>query len=249
MSTADSTCRACAAEDTPGFSEVHDPRRALEEGDAELALELPDRLGQRWLRDVELFRRSTEVQFLVLHREEVTKLPQLDRRTPCVGRDPSILVPATRVGNRTTPSNYSSRPRWQRRKRNWIQEERRKTLGDYTCFRPARGSVWRYFLEGEPEPPMMSRTAAARRGTVAPNARRYSRRPSRSSARSVGPLSSARGARRPDRSPAVRWLMPLGVRLGGVSGALGRGVSAVADAGGIGDGMSTRSGRLGPSGC
>ena len=38
-------------------------------------------------------------------------------------------------------------------KRNWIQEERRKTLGDYTCFCLACGSVWRYFLEGESELP------------------------------------------------------------------------------------------------
>ena len=38
-------------------------------------------------------------------------------------------------------------------KRNWIQEERRKTLGDYTCFCLACGSVWRYFLEGEGDLP------------------------------------------------------------------------------------------------
>ena len=35
-------------------------------------------------------------------------------------------------------------------RRNWIQEERRKTLGDYTCFCLACGSVWRYFLEVRP---------------------------------------------------------------------------------------------------
>jgi len=40
-----------------------------------------------------------------------------------------------------------------RPRRNWIQEERRKTLGDYTCFCLACGSVWRYFLEGESELP------------------------------------------------------------------------------------------------
>ena len=39
------------------------------------------------------------------------------------------------------------------RKRNWIQEERRKTLGDYTCFCLDCGAVWRYFLEGESELP------------------------------------------------------------------------------------------------
>ena len=40
-----------------------------------------------------------------------------------------------------------------RPKRNWIQEERRKTLGDYTCFCLGCGVVWRYFLEGEAELP------------------------------------------------------------------------------------------------
>jgi DNA-directed RNA polymerase subunit RPC12/RpoP len=40
-----------------------------------------------------------------------------------------------------------------RPRRNWIQEERRKTLGDYTCFCLSCGSVWRYFLEGEAELP------------------------------------------------------------------------------------------------
>ena len=39
------------------------------------------------------------------------------------------------------------------KKRNWIQEERRKTLGDYTCFCLDCGSVWRYFLESESELP------------------------------------------------------------------------------------------------
>jgi hypothetical protein len=40
-----------------------------------------------------------------------------------------------------------------RPRRNWIQEERRKTLGDYTCFCLGCGSVWRYFLENEAELP------------------------------------------------------------------------------------------------
>ena len=39
------------------------------------------------------------------------------------------------------------------KKRNWIQEERRKTLGDYTCFCLDCGAVWRYFLELEAELP------------------------------------------------------------------------------------------------
>ena len=41
----------------------------------------------------------------------------------------------------------------QRPRRNWIQEERRKTLGDYTCFCLGCGAVWRYFLGGEAELP------------------------------------------------------------------------------------------------
>ena len=47
-----------------------------------------------------------------------------------------------------TVTGMSARP-----KRNWIQEERRKTLGDYTCFCLECGSVWRYFLESEGELP------------------------------------------------------------------------------------------------
>lgn len=38
-----------------------------------------------------------------------------------------------------------------RPRRNWIQEERRKTLGDYVSFCLGCGSVWRYFLEHEAE--------------------------------------------------------------------------------------------------
>jgi hypothetical protein len=38
-----------------------------------------------------------------------------------------------------------------RARRNWIQEERRKTLGDYVSFCLACGSVWRYFLDDEAE--------------------------------------------------------------------------------------------------
>ena len=34
-------------------------------------------------------------------------------------------------------------------KRNWIQEERRKTLGDYVAFCLACGFTQRYFLENE----------------------------------------------------------------------------------------------------
>ena len=46
-----------------------------------------------------------------------------------------------------------AKPKRSKGGRNWIQEERRKTLGDYTCFCLGCGSVWRYFLELEPELP------------------------------------------------------------------------------------------------
>jgi rRNA maturation endonuclease Nob1 len=38
-------------------------------------------------------------------------------------------------------------------KRNWIQEERRKTLGDWVAFCLGCGAVQRYFLELESELP------------------------------------------------------------------------------------------------
>ena len=40
-----------------------------------------------------------------------------------------------------------------RPKRNWIQEERRKTLGDWVAFCVRCGHTQRYFLEGEAELP------------------------------------------------------------------------------------------------
>jgi hypothetical protein len=40
-----------------------------------------------------------------------------------------------------------------RRKRSWIQEERRKTLGDWVAFCLGCGHVQRYFLEHEGELP------------------------------------------------------------------------------------------------
>jgi predicted nucleic acid-binding Zn ribbon protein len=39
-------------------------------------------------------------------------------------------------------------------KRNWIQEERRKTLGDYVAFCLRCGFTQRYFLENEAELPL-----------------------------------------------------------------------------------------------
>ena len=41
----------------------------------------------------------------------------------------------------------------QRKRRNWIQEERRKTLGDWVAFCLACGHTQRYFLEHEAELP------------------------------------------------------------------------------------------------
>src|SRR4030095_12010710 len=38
-------------------------------------------------------------------------------------------------------------------KRNWIQEERRRTLGDWVAFCPTCGHVARYFSEHEPDRP------------------------------------------------------------------------------------------------
>jgi predicted RNA-binding Zn-ribbon protein involved in translation (DUF1610 family) len=38
-------------------------------------------------------------------------------------------------------------------KRNWIQEERRRTLGDWVAFCPSCGHVARYFEDFEPERP------------------------------------------------------------------------------------------------
>lgn len=40
-----------------------------------------------------------------------------------------------------------------RAKRTWIQEERRKTLGDWVCFCLRCGHTQRYFLENEEELP------------------------------------------------------------------------------------------------
>ena len=51
-------------------------------------------------------------------------------------------------------------------RRNWIQEERRKTLGDYTCFCLGCGSVWRYFLERRGR--ASGRVPALRRRDAAP---------------------------------------------------------------------------------
>jgi hypothetical protein len=45
------------------------------------------------------------------------------------------------------------RPRLTPRKRSWIQEERRRTLGDWVAFCPGCGFTIRYFEESEVELP------------------------------------------------------------------------------------------------
>ena len=45
-------------------------------------------------------------------------------------------------------------------KRNWIQEERRKTLGDWVAFCLQCGHTQRYFLEDESELPQACPTCA-----------------------------------------------------------------------------------------
>ena len=46
-----------------------------------------------------------------------------------------------------------------RPKRNWIQEERRRTLGDWVAFCPGCGHVARYFEEHEDARPTGARSA------------------------------------------------------------------------------------------
>jgi len=66
-------------EDAAGFGLRDDTARAPEQGNAELVLQLADRLGERRLRDMEPLRGSAEVELLA-DCEEVTQVPQLDRR-------------------------------------------------------------------------------------------------------------------------------------------------------------------------
>src|SRR5205807_6449489 len=64
-------------EDAARLCRGHDPARPGEELDAELLLELPDRLRERRLRHVQPFRSTAEVE-LVEDREEVAEVAQLD---------------------------------------------------------------------------------------------------------------------------------------------------------------------------
>jgi hypothetical protein len=66
------------SERATGVGRAHHAARPLEELDAELRLDLSDRLGQRRLRYAQAFGRPAEVQLLV-DREEVAQVPQLNR--------------------------------------------------------------------------------------------------------------------------------------------------------------------------
>lgn len=58
--------------------ERHLPRGAVEQRDVELGFELPDRVRQRGLRDVQLLGRLAEMA-RVGHGDEVAKMPELHR--------------------------------------------------------------------------------------------------------------------------------------------------------------------------
>jgi hypothetical protein len=52
------------------------------------------------------------------------------------------------------PGPYDGGVAGQKPKRNWIQEERRKTLGDWVAFCLLCGHTLRYFLDDEAELPV-----------------------------------------------------------------------------------------------
>ncbi len=68
----------------------HHATRTPEEGDTEFAFQLPDRLGEGRLRDVEPFSGPSEVQLLA-DCEEVAQMPKLDRGL----RQRSLALPKT----------------------------------------------------------------------------------------------------------------------------------------------------------
>jgi hypothetical protein len=61
-------------EDPARFRLGHHTTRTPEEGDTKLVFQLPDRLGERRLRDVESLSSATEVE-LFADREEVAQVP------------------------------------------------------------------------------------------------------------------------------------------------------------------------------
>jgi hypothetical protein len=75
--TASNATRALAAEYPAGLGQRDCAAGPLEQGDAEPAFQLPDRLGQRGLRDAQPGRGAAKVKF-VGHRQEVRQFPSLE---------------------------------------------------------------------------------------------------------------------------------------------------------------------------
>jgi hypothetical protein len=67
-----------AAEDPAGLGQRDRAAGPLEQGDAQPAFQLPDRLGQCGLRDAQPGRGAAEMKF-VGHRQEVRQFPSLER--------------------------------------------------------------------------------------------------------------------------------------------------------------------------
>ncbi len=80
------------SKDPAGVGLRDDTARPSKQRDAELVLELPDRLGEWRLRDVEPLSGPAEVELLA-DCEEVAQVPQLDR-----GLRRSVPWPRTRSG-------------------------------------------------------------------------------------------------------------------------------------------------------
>ena len=76
-------------EDPPGVGRHHDPARPVEQLDAEIVLELPDRLRQRRLRNVQALGGAAEMELLA-DRHEVAQVPELD---PFRDRPPGVGTP------------------------------------------------------------------------------------------------------------------------------------------------------------
>ena len=67
-----------------GRGQLDSARRANEQHEAELSLQLPNRTRKRRLRHVQTLRRSPDMK-LLRHGDEVAQLPQLDRNIHCSG--------------------------------------------------------------------------------------------------------------------------------------------------------------------
>ena len=74
----------------PCRGELHAPRRAHEQHDAQVTLELPNRPRQGRLRHVQPRRSPPEME-LLRHRDEVPQLPELDGTVHAADTDPHRL--------------------------------------------------------------------------------------------------------------------------------------------------------------